>query len=130
MWFPRSNRPSAALQTPTRSSNSPLPPSSTHATLLAPSLHPEHLFAPSSSSPHCLAYLPSLSQPSVVMLYRAPDKPDQVAEGQRSPRLESEEGRKRRREESEEEGVAVKKRGTSGLEECDLVSVGCFFGSK
>ncbi|XP_076578660.1 transcription factor E2F7 [Chaetodon auriga] len=115
------NCPSAASQTSIRSSNSQLPPSSAHPTLLAPSLHPETLFTPSSSSPQCLAYLPSLSQPSVVMLYRAPDKPDQAAEGQRSPRLESEEGRKRRREEREEEGVAVKKRGTSGLEECDVM---------
>nr|XP_033470319.1 transcription factor E2F7 [Epinephelus lanceolatus] len=102
---------------PTNSS-SPLAPSSAHPTLLAPSLHPEHLFAP-SSSPHCLAYLPSLSQPSVVMLYRAPDKPEQMPEGQRSPRLESEEGRKRRREEREEEGAVVKKKGTFGLEECE-----------
>ncbi|XP_037617245.1 transcription factor E2F7 [Sebastes umbrosus] len=96
-------------------SSGPLAPSSTHPTLLAPSLHPEHLFTSSSSSSssrHCLAYLPSLSQPSVVMLY-------QVPEGQRSPRLESEEGRKRRSEEQEEEGTVVKKKGTSGLEECD-----------
>ncbi|XP_078098930.1 transcription factor E2F7 [Sander vitreus] len=84
------------------------PSSSTHPTLLAPSLHPEH--------PHCLAYLPSLSQPSVVMLYRAPDKPDQIPEGPRSPQLESEEGRKRRRE---EEVTVLKKKGRSGLEECN-----------
>ncbi|XP_044042901.1 transcription factor E2F7 [Siniperca chuatsi] len=114
-------RPGAALQAPTRSSSSsPLPLSSAHPTLLAPSLHPEHLFT-SSPSPHCLAYLPSLSQPSVVMLYRAPDKPNQMPEGQRSPRLESEEGRKRRREEREEEGTVVKKKGASGLEECDMM---------
>ncbi|KAE8281612.1 Transcription factor E2F7 [Larimichthys crocea] len=113
------NRPSATLQNPNPSnSSSPLPPTSTRPTLLAPSLHPEHVFAPSSSSPHCLAYLPSLSQPSVVMLYRAPDKPDQSAEGRRSPRLESEEGRKRKREEREEETKVVKKKGVSGLEEC------------
>ncbi|TKS91075.1 Transcription factor E2F7 [Collichthys lucidus] len=112
-------RPSATPQNPTPSnSSSPLPPTSTRPTLLAPSLHPEHVFAPSSSSPHCLAYLPSLSQPSVVMLYRAPDKPDQAAEGRRSPRLESEEGRKRKREEREEEPTVVKKKGASGLEEC------------
>ncbi|XP_045928356.1 transcription factor E2F7 [Micropterus dolomieu] len=109
------NCPGAALQT---RSSSPLPLSSAHPTLLAPSLHQEHLFTP-SSSPHCLAYLPSLSQPSVVMLYRAPDKPDQRPEGQRLPRLESEEGRKRRSEEREEEETVVKKKGTSGLEECD-----------
>ncbi|XP_042367609.1 transcription factor E2F7 [Plectropomus leopardus] len=99
-------------------SSSPLAPSST---LLAPSIHPEHLFAP-STSPQCLAYLPSLSQPSVVMLYRAPDKPDQTHEGQRSPRLESEEGRKRRREEGEEEGAVVKKKAAPGLEERDKMA--------
>lgn len=117
-WFLCSNRPSAALQTPT--SRTLPPPSSTHHTLLSRSIHPEHLFTP-SSSPHCLAYLPSLSQPSVVMLYRAPDNPDQVPEGQRSPRLPSEEGRKRRREEGEDEETVAKKRGTSALEECDKV---------
>ncbi|KAM6962320.1 transcription factor E2F7 [Tautogolabrus adspersus] len=107
-------RPSAAQQTPTCSSST-LPPSSTHHTLLAPSLHPEHLFT-NSASPHCLAYLPSLSQPSVVMLYRTPEQP----EVQRSPGSESEERRKRRREEGEGEEEAVsKKKGTSGLEECD-----------
>lgn len=72
-----------------------------------------------------MAYLPSLSQPSVVMLYRAPDKPDQRPEGQRLPRLESEEGRKRRREEREEEETVVKKKGTSRLEECDKVRWWC-----
>ncbi|XP_032365993.1 transcription factor E2F7 isoform X2 [Etheostoma spectabile] len=103
------NRPNCQ----SRSSTLPLAP--TQPTLLAPSLHPEHLFAP-MSSPHCLAYLPSLSQPSVVMLYRAPDKPDQMPEGSRSPRLEAEGGRKRRRE---EEVPMLKKKGRSGLEECD-----------
>ncbi|XP_067437846.1 transcription factor E2F7 [Thunnus thynnus] len=102
----------------TDNQTSQLPPSSTQPTLLAPTLYPEHLFQ-SSSSPHCLAYLPSLSQPSVVMLYRAPDKPDKIPEGQRSPSSESEEGRKRRREEREEEETVAKKKGTSGLEECD-----------
>nr|XP_046235357.1 transcription factor E2F7 [Scatophagus argus]XP_046235358.1 transcription factor E2F7 [Scatophagus argus] len=111
------DRPGSALQTPTCSS-SLLPSPTTHPTLLAPSLHSQHLLTPSSSS-HCLAYLPSLSQPSVVMLYRALDKPDETAEGQRSPRLESEEGRKRKMEEREDEGTVVKKKGTSGLEECD-----------
>lgn len=96
-----------------------LPPSYTPPALLAPSLHVEHpRFTPSSSSPHCLAYLPSLSQPSVVMLYR----PGQAAEGQRSPKMECEEGRKRRWEEGgEEEMVVVKKKGSSGSEECDEV---------
>ncbi|XP_030576377.1 transcription factor E2F7 [Archocentrus centrarchus] len=88
----------------------PLPPSST---LLAPHLQPEHLFAASPSS-HCLAYLPSLSQPSVVMLYRAPDRPNQMPEGQTSPGLET---RKRKKEEQEEEGL--KKKGNSALEKCE-----------
>nr|XP_020505179.1 transcription factor E2F7 [Labrus bergylta] len=107
-------RPTAAQQTPACSST--LPPSSTHRTLLAPSPHPEHLFT-NSASPHCLAYLPSLSQPSVVMLYRTPEQP----EVQRSSGSEPEEGRKRRREEGEEEEEeeVSKKKGTSGLEECD-----------
>uniref|UniRef100_A0A4W6E318 Transcription factor E2F7 n=1 Tax=Lates calcarifer TaxID=8187 RepID=A0A4W6E318_LATCA len=114
------NRPSAAQPTHTHSSSQHAP-SSTQSTPVAPPLHPEHLFtsSSSSSSPHCLAYLPSLSQPSVVMLYRAPDKPDQMPEGQGSPRSESEEGRKRRREEREEEETVVKKKATSGLAECD-----------
>ncbi|XP_026220276.1 transcription factor E2F7 isoform X2 [Anabas testudineus] len=105
------NHASTAQHTSSRSSNnsSPLSPSSTQSTLLAPPF-------PSS---HCLAYLPSLSQPSVVMLYRASDKVDQTPEGQRSPRPECEEGRKRRREESEEDEMAVKKKGTCGLEEND-----------
>ncbi|KAF3704906.1 Transcription factor E2F7 [Channa argus] len=111
------NCASAALQTPSRSS-SPLLPSSTQSTLLAPPLLPEHFFT-APPSPHCLAYLPSLSQPTVVMLYRAPDKPEQSPEGQRSPMLGSEEGRKRRREEREEEEIAVKKKGTSVLKESD-----------
>lgn len=52
------------------------------------------------------------------MLYRS----EQGAEGQRSPRLKCEEGRKRKREErEEEETAAVRKKGTSGLEECDEV---------
>lgn len=108
-----SNHASTAQHTSSRSSNnsSPLSPSSTQSTLLAPPF-------PSS---HCLAYLPSLSQPSVVMLYRASDKVDQTPEGQRSPRPECEEGRKRRREESEEDEMAVKKKGTCGLEENDKV---------
>ncbi|KAM7377916.1 hypothetical protein PAMA_013026 [Pampus argenteus] len=97
----------------TDNQTSPLPRSSTQPTLLAPALYPP------SSSPHCLAYLPSLSQPSVVMLYRAPDKPDGIHEGQRSPTLESEEARKRKREEREEEETVAKKKGTCGLEEYD-----------
>ncbi|CAK6959957.1 LOW QUALITY PROTEIN: transcription factor E2F7 [Scomber scombrus] len=101
----------------TDNQTSPLPPSSAQPTLLAPTLYPENLFS-SSSSPHCLAYLPSLSQPSVVMLYRATETPDHIPEGHRSPTSESEEGRKRRREEREEEETVAKKKGTE-LEECD-----------
>ncbi|KAI3366963.1 hypothetical protein L3Q82_009606 [Scortum barcoo] len=101
---------------PTCSSSSPLRQS--HPTLLANPPHPDYLFT-HSSPPHCLAYLPSLSQPSVVMLYRAQEKPDQTPEGQRSSRPESDEGRKRRREERDEEGTAVKKKGTSVLEDGD-----------
>ncbi|XP_060936331.1 transcription factor E2F7 [Limanda limanda] len=113
------NRPSLALQPHTHSSHQP--PSSTQSTRLTPSLQPEYHFT-STSSPHCLAYLPSLSQPSVVMLYGPLDKPHQMPEGQRSPGLESEEGRKRRRKErEEEEDAVVKKKGMSGLEECDKV---------
>lgn len=89
--------------------------------MLASALHPEQLFT-LSSSPHCLAYLPSLSQPSVVMLYSAPDKPNGIAEGQRSPRLESEEGRKRRREESDTEETVARKKGVSGFAESHEVS--------
>ncbi|XP_029317597.1 transcription factor E2F7 [Cottoperca gobio] len=92
----------------------PLAPSSSRPALLAASPHQEHLFT--SSPPHCLAYLPSLSQPSVVMLYRAPDQP----EGQRSPRLECEEGRKRRREDGEQ--GPPRKKGASGSEDCDEMS--------
>lgn len=51
------------------------------------------------------------------MLYRS----EHGAEGQRSSRLECEEGRKRKREEREEEETAARKKGTSGLEECDEV---------
>ncbi|XP_071358736.1 transcription factor E2F7 isoform X2 [Trachinotus anak] len=110
-----SDQPIAPLQ-----ANIQLPPSSTQPTPLAPALHPEYLLA-SPSSPHCLAYLPSLSQPSLVMLYRPLEKPDQTPEGQRSPKSAPEEGRKRRREEREEEETVVKKKGTSGLEEGDKV---------
>ncbi|XP_075907718.1 transcription factor E2F7 [Nelusetta ayraudi] len=59
----------------------------------------QQLLPPLPASPHCLAYLPSLSQPSVVMLYR----PGQVAEGPGSPAAECAEGRKRKRDESEDE---------------------------
>lgn len=48
------------------------------------------------------------------MLYR----PEQVAEGQRSPRLEREEGRKRKRGEEDE---VTRKKAASGSEECGEV---------
>ncbi|KAL6117072.1 e2f7 [Pungitius sinensis] len=107
---------------PIGSSGSPLAPSSTRPALRAP--HPERLFATnsSSSSPHCLAYLPNLSQPSVVMLYQAPDTPDWTPEGLRSPRAESDEGSKRRRskgDEEEEEGTVFKKQKAHGFLRCD-----------
>ncbi|XP_049617079.1 transcription factor E2F7 isoform X1 [Syngnathus scovelli] len=69
-------------------------------TLLIPALHPERLFTLSSSTP-CLAYLPGLSQASVVMLYNQPEGVELVQE-------EPTEGRKRRRE-TDEEAVALKK---------------------
>uniref|UniRef100_H3CHR7 Transcription factor E2F7 n=1 Tax=Tetraodon nigroviridis TaxID=99883 RepID=H3CHR7_TETNG len=73
------------------------------AHLLVPPLRGERaLLAPSSSAPRCLAYLPALSRPPVVMLYG----PDQAAEGQRSPGVEF---------------ALVKKRHMSGSEECDEV---------
>lgn len=103
MLFLLSNGSSSVLQIPARSG-----PQSPTSALLAPS------FAP----PHCLAYLTSLSQPSVVMLYRASE---QTPEGQMSPGLEPEEARKRRREEGEEEETGVKKKRASGSEECDEV---------
>ncbi|XP_061523920.1 LOW QUALITY PROTEIN: transcription factor E2F7 [Phycodurus eques] len=78
----------------------------TQPTLLVPALHPERLFAV-SSSPHCLAYVPSLSQASVVMLY---NRPNVTGEAEGAAREESAEGRKRWRESVEdEEAVAVKK---------------------
>ncbi|XP_008301743.1 transcription factor E2F7 [Stegastes partitus] len=120
------NHPSAPLQSnishSSSSNSSSLPPASSHPTLLAPHLHPEPLFT-SSPSPHCLAYLPSLSQPSVVMLFRTPDKPDQIPEGQRSPRSDSVDGRKRKRDESEEAEM-VKKQEISGLEDRDKMRAG------
>lgn len=85
-----------------------------HPTLLVPPLHGEHALLTQASTPRCLAYLPALSQPSVVMLYG----PDQVAEGQRSPGVE---GGKRKRLQEEEEVVLVKKRPIAGLEERDKV---------
>ncbi|XP_055081641.1 transcription factor E2F7 [Periophthalmus magnuspinnatus] len=68
---------------------------------------------PSSSHSHCLTYLPSLSQPSVVMLYRA-------AEGHRSPGMEGEEMRKRKREGEE---MSMAKKGVNGLKKSDEVTV-------
>lgn len=96
--------PAAAPQAPTCGSSKP--------TLLVPALHGEHPLLAASSAPHCLAYLPALSQPSVVMLYRR----DHTVEGRRSPGAE---GGKRKRVEEEEELVI--KRHISGWEECDMV---------
>lgn len=50
------------------------------------------------------------------MLYR----PEQVAEGQRSPRLEREEGRKRKRGEEDE---VARKKAASGFEDCGEVRI-------
>lgn len=72
-----------------------------------------------------MAYLPSLSQPSVVMLYR----PEQVAEGKKSPASECEEGKKRKRDESEEEETVAKKKGTcvsAGWEKVGKEFLFCF----
>lgn len=90
-------------------------PAASHPTLLVPPLHGEHALLAPPSTPHCLAYLPALSQPSVVMLYG----PDQLAEGQRSPGVEC--GKRKRLEKEEEEEARVKKRHISGLEERDKV---------
>lgn len=97
--------PTATLQRPTCGGSNP--------TLLLPALHGEHPLLATSSAPHCLAYLPALSQPSVVMLYRR----DHTVEGRRSPGAES---GKRKRVEEEEEVLAIK-RHISGSEECDMV---------
>ncbi|KAF7660195.1 hypothetical protein LDENG_00286530 [Lucifuga dentata] len=107
--------PGSGPQTLTNSNSSPLLPSTGQPTLLAPPLHREHPFT-SPSSPQCLAYLPSLSQPSVVMLYAAPDKPDQIPECQGSPGSRPE-GRKKRRRDEEEGKTVGRKKGPSALEE-------------
>lgn len=96
--------PTAALQTPSRGSSNP--------TLLVPALHGEHPLLAASSASHCLAYLPALSQASVVMLYRH----DQAAEGQRSPSVDC--GKRKR---VDEEEAPVSKRHPSGAKECDMV---------
>ncbi|KAM8908066.1 transcription factor E2F7 [Spinachia spinachia] len=101
---------------PTCTSDSPLAPSSARPVSRAP--HPD-VFATSSSSPHCLAYLSNLSQPSVVMLYQAPDTPDWTPEGPRSPGAESDEGRKRRRDEEFEGGTVFKKQRAPAFLGCD-----------
>ncbi|KAK5616742.1 hypothetical protein CRENBAI_024219 [Crenichthys baileyi] len=90
-----------------QSSTSSLPPTSTH---------PEHLLLP---SPHRVAYLPSLSQPSVVMLYKAPEQQEWAPAGQRSAKTESEEEGKRSWEENEQEEAVVKKKSKSGLEKSE-----------
>ncbi|XP_014858080.1 PREDICTED: transcription factor E2F7 isoform X1 [Poecilia mexicana] len=99
----------------THTASSSLPPASTHPTVVAAQPCPEHLLVP---SPHCLAYLPSLSHPSVVMLYKPPEQQEWAPEGQRSAKTESEDEGKRRREsgESEEEEAVLKKKSRSGSE--------------
>ncbi|XP_057710369.1 transcription factor E2F7 [Corythoichthys intestinalis] len=85
--------------------------SSQQPTLLFPALHQERLFTIPSSA-HCLAYLPGLSQASVVMPYNRPDVTSEaecVAEGSGSPGEEPAERRKRRNESLEEEMVTLKK---------------------
>ncbi|KAM8883743.1 transcription factor E2F7 isoform 1-T1 [Synchiropus picturatus] len=95
--------------TPTRVAAAALSPSSAHPSLLAPTLHPEQLYTTSSPSPHCVAYLPSLSQPMVVMLNHAPDT---TTHGHASS--QPEESRKRQREEEEDGNeMAAKRRGES-----------------
>ncbi|KAM4615587.1 transcription factor E2F7 [Polymixia lowei] len=81
------SRPSGGPQTPAHSLN--------HLHPLVLPLHPDDSSSSSSSPHHRLAYLPSLSHPSLVMLYGT--KPDQIPEGQRSPGSGPEERRKRRR---------------------------------
>lgn len=97
--------PTAALQTPSCGGSNP--------TLLVPALHGEHPLLAASTAPHCLAYLPALSQPSVVMLYRR----DQAAEGQGSPGVDC--GKRKR---VDEEEALVIKRLPCGAKECDMVS--------
>lgn len=88
----------------------PIQPNTIFTTSVTPSKSPS-----SSPQPHCLAYLPSLSQPSVVMLYRAAQAAPQGPEGQRSPQTEGEEARKRKRE-GEEEELPTAKKGLTGAE--------------
>ncbi|KAM9705549.1 transcription factor E2F7 isoform 1-T3 [Menidia menidia] len=96
---PTQSRTNCGLQSENNSDSKPHEPSQLEPLIL--------------SSPHCLAYLPNLSQPSVVMLYRAPEGPELAPVGQRSPEVE----RKRRREASEEEEMLSRKKQGSGLEE-------------
>ncbi|XP_028306321.1 transcription factor E2F7 [Gouania willdenowi] len=96
-------------------SNSSSVPSSNHPAPLTP-----HLYTPAPAS-HCLAYMPSFSQPSVVMLYRAPDKPSESPDGRASPSTESVELRKRRMEDDDQEERLLAKKGNCGLEESDEV---------
>lgn len=93
------------------SSDTPSP--APQPTLLMRSLRPTPVSPP---QPHCLAYLPSLSQPSVVMLYRAAHATPQGPEGQRSPQAEGEEARKRKRDGEEEEEWPANKKGVTGAE--------------
>ncbi|KAM9327716.1 transcription factor E2F7 [Pholidichthys leucotaenia] len=102
----RSDRTACQLEFGNVADSHPLPPLQTHASSFPPSsTHSNHLFT-AYPPPHCLAYLPSLSQPSLVMLYRTPDKP----RDQRSPTPASVEGRKTRRSEDKEEEAEKKRR--------------------
>ncbi|XP_034019273.1 transcription factor E2F7 [Thalassophryne amazonica] len=115
--------PTSGLQSPTDTKSRLLPLSCQQGV----PLHTEHLFS-SSSTPHCVAYLPIMSQSPVLMLYRAPDSSGQFPEGQTSPALGSEERRKRRKEEAENEETA-KKLGLSVLAEHDKVSAEPYRGA-
>ncbi|XP_023808270.1 transcription factor E2F7 [Oryzias latipes] len=85
------------------------PPSSTHQAVLAAHPYPEPLLL---SSPHCLAYLPSLSRPSLLTLFRGPKTLQQTPEGQGLSSPEA--GKKRRKESEEEEEMGGKRTGKSG----------------
>ncbi|RVE56357.1 hypothetical protein OJAV_G00220380 [Oryzias javanicus] len=87
-----------------------LPPSSsTHQAVPAALSYPEPHLLPST---HCFAYLPSLSRPSLVTLFRGPEK---VQQGQGSSSLEA--GKRRRKESEEEEEMGGKRTGQPGSSE-------------
>ncbi|XP_043964109.1 transcription factor E2F7 isoform X3 [Gambusia affinis] len=102
----------------THTASSSLPSASTRPTAVAAQPCPERLLVP---SPHCLAYLPSLSHPSVVMLYKPPEQQEWAPEGQRSAKRASEDEGKRRRESGEEEEAVLKKKSRSGSETSEKI---------